>query len=63
MLVVRGRDLRLAGDGAVHQCSGVDLAVRVGVGGADGRAAVLEDQDVRDAVERLERSWSGRARW
>ena len=47
----------------VHQRAGVDLAVRVRVRRADGGAAVLEDEHVGDAVERLQRARSGRATW
>ena len=49
--VVVGGNLGLSFRDAVHERAGVDLAVRVRVRSAHRGAAVLEDQDVRDAVE------------
>ena len=59
-LVLAGH-LRLAFHGGVHHRAGVDLAVRMGIGGADHGAPILEDQDVRHAVLRLQERRCGHA--
>ncbi len=60
--VVRSCHLRLATHGGVDHRAGVDLTVRVRVGGADDGTPVLEDQDVRHAVLGLEHLRAGAPR-